>query len=400
MDLGKIHKPFRVSKLTLVLRDSFIGNCLTLMIANISPCLSCSEHTLNTLRYADRVKELKRDRDSTYSNNIMINNNSNNDKDKEKDPTAILSHLLMMPRQHDKTVKYEFTVKKQKNFNNTNNILNKHQKDNNSNSHKNKPKEAIHINQLIASRERDFKNVKIEKVSKAQSLIVNLQSNTNDNNNINSNNNNNDQSNSIPNFSSKPSHNILNSNISNNNINTSHNNGCATCLEVNKKKEPKINNLTSHSPRNFSKGINGNLSNHEQEYESKYENIKITSDEDYQKYSNEHEHLIDQILKEEDSFISSHKTHIDHMVESIKQEMTLIHDVNQPGSDIETYTNGLNKMLLVQVNRINAFRSRLEKFQCLLKDEEVLSSKFDDPNDLIEMYDNKIPNEEINLNES
>ena len=29
------------------------------MIANISPANSCCEHTLNTLRYADRVKELK-----------------------------------------------------------------------------------------------------------------------------------------------------------------------------------------------------------------------------------------------------------------------------------------------------------------------------------------------------
>ena len=31
------------------------------MIANISPASNCSEHTLNTLRYADRVKELKKD---------------------------------------------------------------------------------------------------------------------------------------------------------------------------------------------------------------------------------------------------------------------------------------------------------------------------------------------------
>ncbi len=30
------------------------------MIGNISPCSSSSEHTLNTLRYADRVKELKK----------------------------------------------------------------------------------------------------------------------------------------------------------------------------------------------------------------------------------------------------------------------------------------------------------------------------------------------------
>ena len=31
------------------------------MIANISPASICCEHTLNTLRYADRVKELKKE---------------------------------------------------------------------------------------------------------------------------------------------------------------------------------------------------------------------------------------------------------------------------------------------------------------------------------------------------
>jgi len=30
------------------------------MIANVSPASSCCENTLNTLRYADRVKELKK----------------------------------------------------------------------------------------------------------------------------------------------------------------------------------------------------------------------------------------------------------------------------------------------------------------------------------------------------
>ncbi|MCP9263797.1 Kinesin-like protein KIF2A [Dirofilaria immitis] len=59
MGRNSVHVPFRASKLTLVLRDSFIGsNARTCMIAMISPGMSCCEHTLNTLRYADRVKEL------------------------------------------------------------------------------------------------------------------------------------------------------------------------------------------------------------------------------------------------------------------------------------------------------------------------------------------------------
>jgi len=57
------HLPFRASKLTQVLRDSFIGDkARTCMIAMISPSMSSCEHTLNTLRYADRVKELNADK--------------------------------------------------------------------------------------------------------------------------------------------------------------------------------------------------------------------------------------------------------------------------------------------------------------------------------------------------
>ena len=60
LDLEKKHLPFRGSKLTQVLKDSFTGNSKTTMIANVSPAMSCCDQTLNTLGYADRVKELKK----------------------------------------------------------------------------------------------------------------------------------------------------------------------------------------------------------------------------------------------------------------------------------------------------------------------------------------------------
>lgn len=54
LDNDQIHIPFRGSKLTEVLRDSFVGNSRTVMISCISPNAGSCEHTLNTLRYADR----------------------------------------------------------------------------------------------------------------------------------------------------------------------------------------------------------------------------------------------------------------------------------------------------------------------------------------------------------
>jgi kinesin family protein 2/24 len=54
----KRHIPFRGSKLTQVLRDSFQGNCVTVMIAAVSPCMMHCDDTVNTLKYTDRIKEM------------------------------------------------------------------------------------------------------------------------------------------------------------------------------------------------------------------------------------------------------------------------------------------------------------------------------------------------------
>ncbi|XP_051117910.1 kinesin-like protein KIN-8B [Andrographis paniculata] len=63
--LGKQHKkglayvPYRNSKLTRILKDGLSGNSQTIMIATISPADNQYHHTVNTLKYADRAKEIK-----------------------------------------------------------------------------------------------------------------------------------------------------------------------------------------------------------------------------------------------------------------------------------------------------------------------------------------------------
>jgi kinesin family protein 2/24 len=78
-----IHVPFRASKLTHVLRDSFISKsdkCKIIMISCVNPCYTSSNHSINTLRYSDRLKE--KTSSMQKINNINNNNNQNRPRNK------------------------------------------------------------------------------------------------------------------------------------------------------------------------------------------------------------------------------------------------------------------------------------------------------------------------------
>jgi len=62
------HVPYRDSKLTRVLQDSLGGNSRTVMVACISPCDRDFVETLNTLKYANRTRNIR--------NKIVINQDS------------------------------------------------------------------------------------------------------------------------------------------------------------------------------------------------------------------------------------------------------------------------------------------------------------------------------------
>ncbi|XP_031256409.1 kinesin-like protein KIN-8B isoform X3 [Pistacia vera] len=56
---GLAYVPYRNSKLTRILKDGLSGNSQTVMVATISPVDSQYHHTVNTLKYADRAKEIR-----------------------------------------------------------------------------------------------------------------------------------------------------------------------------------------------------------------------------------------------------------------------------------------------------------------------------------------------------
>ncbi|NXV40063.1 KI18A protein, partial [Rissa tridactyla] len=63
----KQHIPYRNSKLTRLLKDSLGGNCRTIMIAAVSPSSMFYDDTYNTLKYANRAKDIK----SSLKSNVV-----------------------------------------------------------------------------------------------------------------------------------------------------------------------------------------------------------------------------------------------------------------------------------------------------------------------------------------
>ncbi|NXM89948.1 KI18A protein, partial [Oenanthe oenanthe] len=64
---SKRHIPYRNSKLTRLLKDSLGGNCRTVMIAAVSPSSLFYDDTYNTLKYANRAKDIK----SSLKSNVV-----------------------------------------------------------------------------------------------------------------------------------------------------------------------------------------------------------------------------------------------------------------------------------------------------------------------------------------
>ncbi|KAM8850586.1 kinesin-like protein KIF2C isoform 2-T2 [Spinachia spinachia] len=89
LGMNSDHVPFRQCTLTKVLRDSFIGEkSRTCMIAMVSPGMASCEYTMNTLRYADRAKELKASSKANEAARAQEPLNSSTEEESVEDPTV------------------------------------------------------------------------------------------------------------------------------------------------------------------------------------------------------------------------------------------------------------------------------------------------------------------------
>ena len=93
-----------------------------------------------------------------------------------------------------------------------------------------------------------------------------------------------------------------------------------------------------------------------------YENIETEYGDDIDRICGDHENLIKVILEEEEGLISQHRQHIDNVVDIIKQDMSILQNVEEPQSDIEEYVDKLDGILMRKMEHILGLRAKLANF--------------------------------------
>ena len=184
------HVPFRASKLTHVLRDSFVSKndkSRIIMISCVMPSYKCCNHSLNTLRYSDRLKEKTKHHFGGNYNNININargvnsnpigNNSNINSNNNIGSNNIKSYI-------SSNINYNYNISP------TNNNVNKHI---NINTHENQNHSQLqksYTREISSPSNRQNNEYKKNNILKSNINIINSSLNNNSNNKNYSNNNN------------------------------------------------------------------------------------------------------------------------------------------------------------------------------------------------------------------
>lgn len=337
MDQGKSHTPFRGSKLTLVLRDSFIGgNCKTLMIANVSPSSVSAENTLNTLRYADRVKELKKEKSDSIKNDYGL--------------------LMMMPRNHNNSFKYNMDKEKDSNKDKDYSMVYRKTDDNHKpdsiynafntlyslNNH-NENKENSHS--LNIKQTQTIQN-KIGSQSVRSNMIIDKEK---EDQNRNRKNNNTFVCNQIG---------IKSINLQRQSINT---------------KQSSSNNMSMDfiNSYNYYNKSNDTVKPTNFQSESNKNRIK----EEINRLSTKHDSLLEEIIKSEDLILNLNREYVDGMVNSIKLHMQNVSNNEEVNSNLNQFVENGSRLVDDEIKRANQLKNEFSHLKVLIQQEEEIKKE-------------------------
>ncbi|GLT79393.1 hypothetical protein SLA2020_508840 [Shorea laevis] len=330
LDNDQIHIPFRGSKLTEVLRDSFVGNSKTVMISCISPNAGSCEHTLNTLRYADRVKSLSKSGNVKKDQVVSTLPPSNRD--------ALAASSLPASANIDDVSEQQQEVK-------------------------------------VGDMGRRV--VEKDSFSYNPTTDVDKQSNF---------------SSSYP-FSGREESGVTSVSTDKERFETSNNSyGGSTSQRVSASNsqnlvdtEEKVQKV-SPPRRKGSKEEKlkpGNLGRRDgggselSTTNSRLSSVSVNQNNvGYRQHEAEPpDGNINELLEEEEALIAAHRKEIEDTMEIVREEMKLLAEVDQPGSLIDNYVTQLSFVLSRKAAGLVSLQARLARFQHRLKEQEILSRK-------------------------
>ncbi|KAK4256614.1 hypothetical protein QN277_006317 [Acacia crassicarpa] len=331
LDNDQIHIPFRGSKLTEVLRDSFVGNSKTVMISCISPNAGSCEHTLNTLRYADRVKSLSK------SGNPRKDQASNPVPQTYKEvssisvPASAGSEDVNDQRQEVKTMDIgrRLVDKEVSLYSSAAEV----------------DKQPSNLPSSYMFNGREDKGMASSSMERERSEVKNSISDT----------------------------------ISNQKMNSSSQNTNDIGEKVQKVSPPRRKPSKEKSERStnwLKRDANGpdlSTTNSKQQTIGNYSTTTIGSRQSGMELSPDGN--INEILEEEEALIAAHRKEIEDTMEIVREEMKLLAEVDQPGSLIDNYVAQLSFVLSRKAASLVSLQARLARFQHRLKEQEILSRK-------------------------
>ncbi|CAA0834190.1 Kinesin-13A [Striga hermonthica] len=324
LDNDQIHIPFRGSKLTEVLRDSFVGNSRTVMISCISPNAGSCEHTLNTLRYADRVKSLSKSgnprKDLANSLPPVVKEHSSSAPTL---PVTAESDDAYEQLQVSKVVdtSRRRAAKETPSFNDEK-LPSSFSSNPNFNGH-----EGV---ELAAGGERELRNA----------------------------------------FRAPPSQKTLVGSYSQSSTDVEE--------KMQKVSPPRQKAYRDEKVEKAGKrDIDSSDVMSPSSYKQRMAYSSSTSSTGTKQYEPEPspDGRMNEILEEEEALIAAHRKEIEDTMEIVREEMKLLAEVDQPGSQIDNYVTQLSFVLSRKAASLVSLQARLARFQHRLKEQEILSRK-------------------------